>query len=104
MRPQASTRADRRRTRARAPGAARAPAAPRPPLRRRAHSVLPVLLAARRRRAAPAGALSARRRLARGVEPLLLARLPRPSGGHAWLPGADALHAPAPARLLLLTS
>ena len=46
-------------------------------LRRRAHLRLPLLLAARRRARAAADALRAGRRLVRGVEPLLLARLPR---------------------------
>src|SRR5205807_2622808 len=80
----------------------RAPAAPRPPLRRRPHGVLPLLLAARCRRAASAGALPPDGGLVRGMEPLLLARLSRPRGGRDRLPGAAALRAPAPARLLLL--
>ena len=59
-------------------GRAAAPAAPRPPLRRRAHRLVPVLLAARRRRCCGRSArLRAGRRLARGVEPRVLARVPR---------------------------
>ena len=59
-----------------------APAAPWDGVRRRAHGVLPVLLGARRGGGAAARRLPARRRLARGLERELLARVPRrPSAG-----------------------
>ena len=48
------------------------------PLRRRAHRVVPVLLAAGGGGRAAARALPDRRRLARGLEPRVLARVPRP--------------------------
>ena len=59
-------------------GRALAPAAPRPPLRRRAHlRRSPTSRCSPRRCVRPLGALPAGRRLVRGVEPRLLARLPR---------------------------
>ena len=77
--------------------------APRPPLRRRPHGLVPVLLAARRGAGPAAGAAtelvvdwhevwSAR----------LLARVPRPGGRRGRLRRPAALRAAAPARLLLL--
>ena len=54
-----------------------APAAARRALRRRPHGVVPVLLAAGRGAGAAAAPLRPRRRLARGLEPRLLARVPR---------------------------
>ena len=54
-----------------------APAALRPALRRRPHLLVSLLLAAGRRRGPPAWALPAGGRLARGVDPRLLAGVPR---------------------------
>ncbi len=58
-----------------------ASAATRPPLRRRPHLLVPVLLAARRGAGGPAASLPHRRGLVRGVEPRLLAGVPGPRPG-----------------------
>src|SRR4051812_12333212 len=78
-----------------------APAAPRPALRRRAHRVVPVLLAAGRRRGPAAPAVSPRRGLARGLVAPLLARVPRRARRPHRLAGAAPRGPRAPARLLL---
>src|SRR5204862_5347220 len=85
-------------------GGAVAPAPPRPPLPRRSHGVVPLLLAAGRGRGASARALSPAGRLARVVDAGLLARVPRPSRGSRRLARAAAVHEGAAGGLLLLAA
>ena len=70
-------------------------------LRRGAHGVVPVLLAAGRRGGAPAAPLRPRGRLARGVDARLLARVPGP-GRRRGLARAAPVRPHPPARVLLL--
>ncbi len=79
------------------------PAAPRPPLRRGASVLVPVLLGPRRRRRAAARALPAGGRLVRGLERRLLAGVPGP-GRRPHRPCRPASVRPrSPAGHLLLT-
>src|SRR5204862_6347834 len=84
------------------PRRAASPAAPPAPLRRRAHVRLSLLLAAGGGARAPAGSLRPRRRLVRGLEPLLLVRLPGRRRRAYRGVRAALLRAGAPERLLLL--
>ena len=83
-----------------------APAAPRAPLRRRPHRRRSRTSRCWRRRSrGRCGALRARRRLARGLEPRLLARVPRPRRRARRLDASSArCVARAPARVLLLAA
>ena len=74
--------------------------ASRPRLRRRAHRVVPVLPSSRRRRVAATRWLPHRRRLARGVDALLLASLRRRDRRHDRLARAARVHPCAAARVL----
>ena len=78
-----------------------ASAAARAPLRRGPHRLVSVLLAAGGRRGAARGRLSARGRLARGLDPGVLGRLPRRGRRADRQPRAGPLPARAPARVLL---
>ena len=82
-----------------------APGSPRPALRRRPHLLVPVLLAPGGGPGGAAPSLPHRRRLVRGVEPQLLARVPRTGRGRdVGLAGAVAVRAGAAARILLLAA
>src|SRR5205823_14262831 len=82
----------------------RASAPARTTLRRRAHGLVPVLLAARRGRGAPARSLPALRRLARGLDEGVLARLPGTARRRRRMAGSAPVRAGPPASVLLLAA